>query len=208
MFIQVFPSGPLFTNAYVAVCERTQNAVIIDPAPDSFLFIRNFIRDRRYTCRSILLTHSHWDHIADAKKLKEEYGVPVYVHRLDAPNLASPGADGLPFRMSIEGVDPDINLEDGMHITIGECDLEVLHTPGHSPGSVCFYESRSGLLLSGDTLFCGAIGNVSFPTSQPRSMGRSLARLLLLPPETEVFPGHGEKTTLAEEAPLLQSLCD
>ena len=203
MFIQVFPSGPFSTNAYVVACSKTGEAAIIDPAPNSSSEIQAFLNERQLKPQKILLTHSHWDHIADVKPLKEKYQIPVYLHPLDVPNLQNPGADGLPCWISIPSVQPDVLLEEGMQVPLGEFLFQVLHTPGHSPGSICLYEAQQKILFSGDTLFRGAIGNLSFPTSQPSLMWPSLARLAQLPPQTSVFPGHGSSTTIGEESSLL-----
>src|SRR5205085_3035340 len=132
--------------------------------------ISTYLNQHLLSVKKILLTHSHWDHIADVMPLKEKFHLPVYVHALDAPNLQQPGADGLPCWLTISGVQPDVLLEEGMEVPIGKLMFKVLHTPGHSPGCVCFYESSQHVLFSGDTLFKGTIGNLSFPTSQPSLM--------------------------------------
>ena len=203
MLIQVFPSGPFSTNAYVVACPLTREAAIFDPAPDSAVAIQAFLSDQQLKPQKILLTHSHWDHIADVQQLKEFYQIPVAIHPLDAPNLQRPGADGLPCWITIPSVQPDILLEEGMQVPVGNLVFHVLYTPGHSPGCVCFYESQQQMLISGDTLFKGTIGNLSFPTSQPDLMWSSLAKLARLPPQTRIFPGHGPATTLAAESAWL-----
>ncbi len=200
MFIQAFPSGPFSTNAYVVACPITKEAVIVDPAPESAKSIQNSIQHHHLTCKAILLTHSHWDHIADVHSLKEFYSIPVYIHPLDAPNLEKPGSDGLPCWISIRGVTPDVFIQEETPISIGDGTFQVIHTPGHSPGSVCFYEAKTATLIAGDTLFKGTIGNLSFPTSQPLLMWSSLDRLAKLPPETKVYPGHGPSTTIGAES--------
>jgi hydroxyacylglutathione hydrolase len=200
MLIHVFPSGPFSTNTYLVAYAHTREAAVIDPAPDSFFEIQPFIVHHKLHLRKILLTHSHWDHIADVKKFKDEYAAPVYIHSFDVPNLKQPGSDGLPCWLEIPSVEPDMLLEEGMEVTVGELKLQVIHTPGHSPGSVCFYEPKEKILLSGDTVFKGTMGNLSFPTSQPSLMGRSLAKLARLPADTKVFPGHGPTTTIGEES--------
>lgn len=205
MFIQVFSSGPLSTNAYVVACAATREAAIVDPAPDSSLDIENYIALQHLKPKMILLTHSHWDHIADAGKLKGRYAIPVYVHPLDVPNLQQPGADGLPSWLDIAAVVPDFLLDEGAQVPLGKLLFRVIHTPGHSVGSVCFYEQQHGLLFSGDTLFKGTYGNISFPTSKPALMGSSLKKLAELPSETRVFPGHGPETTVANEGPWIQN---
>lgn len=200
MFIQAFPSGPFSTNAYLVACPITKEAVIIDPAPESTASIQNSIQQHDLTCKAILLTHSHWDHIADVHSVKELYSVPVYIHPLDAPNLEAPGSDGLPCWISIEGVKPDVLMQEGTRISVGQLTFQVIHTPGHSPGSVCFYEPNAAALIAGDTLFKGTIGNLSFPTSQPFLMWPSLNKLATLPPETKVYPGHGPSTSIGAES--------
>lgn len=200
MFTQAFPSGPYLTNSYIAACSQTKEAVIIDAAPDSTNTILAFFEKHQIKCVGILLTHSHWDHIADAAALKDHFQVPIYVHMLDVPNLESPGADELPLRMPITGVNPDVILEEGMIVKVGDLNFEVIHTPGHSQGSVCFYEPTQGVLFSGDTLFKGTIGNISFPKSAPNLMWDSLNKLAKLPPQTIVYPGHGRSTTIEKES--------
>jgi hydroxyacylglutathione hydrolase len=199
MFLQIFPSGPLFTNAYIVACDETKEAAIIDPALGSFQQIEKFLKDNSLQCKHILLTHSHWDHIAEVTSAKNKYEAPVYIHSLDVPNLENPGADSLPCPIEIQPVTPDILLEDGSLIKVGKLTFKVLHTPGHSPGCVCFYEPTYNILISGDTLFRGTIGNLSFPTSRPDLMASSLAKLAALPPQTKVYPGHGPITSIAAE---------
>jgi hydroxyacylglutathione hydrolase len=199
MKIQAFPSGPFETNAYIIACEETNQAVIVDPAPDSAAIIKTYLSKNQFTPQKILLTHSHWDHIADVATLKDYYKIPVFVHPLDTPNLESPGADSLPCWITIEGVKPDGFLNENDVIAIGNNSFSVLHTPGHSPGSLCLYCKKANILISGDTLFRGSMGNISFPTSQPDLMWISLDKLAKLPPNTIVYPGHGPSTTIGKE---------
>ncbi|MEI8124760.1 MAG: MBL fold metallo-hydrolase [Parachlamydiaceae bacterium] len=199
MILQPFPSGPFETNAYVVACPRTHQAAIVDPAPGSFDIITSYIETNHLIPKALLLTHSHWDHIADAAAIKAKYNIPVYIHSLDAPNLESPGADGLPCWITFEGVTPSCLIEEGDTIDIGDLHFEVIHTPGHTPGGVCFYCPGEDILLSGDTLFKGTIGNLSFSTGRPALMWPSLTKLSLLPPKTKVFPGHGGSTTIGNE---------
>jgi glyoxylase-like metal-dependent hydrolase (beta-lactamase superfamily II) len=203
MFIQVFPSGPFSTNAYVLACVSTREAAIIDPAPDSASDIESFLSEQNLKPQKILLTHSHWDHIADVHQLKEKYHIPVFIHSLDAPNLQQPGTDGLPCWINIPSVQPDGFLQEGMLVKVGDLSFQVLHTPGHSPGCICLFEPQQHVLFSGDTLFKGTIGNLSFPTSQPSLMWPSLTKLAQLPLQTRVFPGHGPSTTIQAESEWL-----
>lgn len=200
MQIHAFPTGPFSTNGYVVSCPSTGEAAIIDPAPGSCAPILLYLKSHSLDCKAILLTHSHWDHIADVASCKKELpGAKIYVHPLDAPNLTHPGADHLPCWISIPPSVPDLLIKEGDSIWIGTLQFTVMHTPGHSPGGVCFYAKNSGVVFSGDTLFKGAIGNLSLPTGQPERMRGSLDKLEALPPETIVYPGHGRPTEIGSE---------
>lgn len=199
MIIQAFPSGPFATNAYIIACPQTRQAVIIDPAPGSLAKITDVIAKLSLLPIALWLTHSHWDHIVDTAAFKSQYSIPVAIHALDASNLEQPGSDQLPCWMTIEGVTPDWLLKEGDRLTCGDFEFEVIHTPGHTPGGVCFYCPKEGILFSGDTLFKGTIGNLSFPTCQPEAMWPSLDKLAKLPQHVRVFPGHGPSTTIGEE---------
>lgn len=199
MFITPFPSGPLKTNAYLITCPTTLVAAVVDPSPDSARKISSYITQHQLHLEKILLTHSHWDHIADVSCLKKQYSVPVSIHLLDVPNLEFPGADYLPLPFFIEGVKPDSLLKEDDEVKIGTLSFKVIFTPGHSPGGICFYCQEHALLISGDTLFRGSMGKISFPTSQPEEMWKSLKKLAQLPADTVVYPGHGPTTTIGRE---------
>lgn len=199
ILLQAFPSGPFSTNAYIVACSQTRQAAVIDPAPGSFTVMSAYIQEHRLKLTSIFLTHSHWDHIADLSLWLEHYPIPFFVHPKDAPNVEKPGSDGVPFWIAIPPVTVHHLLHDQETFTVGNVGFKILHTPGHSPGSCVFFSEEENLLLSGDTLFKGAIGNTSFPGSDSRAMQQSLEKLFLLPLATQVFPGHGPPTTLQEE---------
>lgn len=194
-----FSSGPLETNAYLVICKETAHAAVIDAPLDSAAKIVTTAADIHVMIEKIIITHSHWDHIADSATMKEKTGAKIYIHRDDAYNLLKPGSDRLPQWILLESVAPDVFLEDGVHIAIGRTQWKVIHTPGHSPGSICLYCEEERILFSGDTIFRGTIGNISFPTSEPEKMWDSLKKLERLPKQTTVFPGHGDKTTLGAE---------
>lgn len=200
MIIQAFCCGPFDTNAYVIACPITLEAAILDPAPQSCGLLQKHILKLKLKPTKILLTHTHLDHTADVAAIKVLYPVPVYVHAEDAPNLISPGSDGLPNWFACESVAPDVLYKDGDIFTLGNLSFQVIHTPGHSPGGVCLYEAKEGVLISGDTLFHQSIGNLSLPTAQPDRMWLSLDRLAKLPPMTKVYPGHGPSTTIGAES--------
>ncbi|MDN3509678.1 MAG: MBL fold metallo-hydrolase [Candidatus Neptunochlamydia sp.] len=195
--VEYFPSGPFETNAYILGCSGTNKGVIIDPAPDSAEALIDGSAGIRI--KAILLTHSHWDHIGDLKKIKTGFDVPVYVHPSDRSNVVNPGNDKLPLMFHIDGVEPEFDVQEGQIIEVGKLRVIVIETPGHTPGGVCFYLPKEKILFSGDTLFKGSIGNLSFPTADPQAMWRSLKKLEKLPPETVVYPGHGPSTTIGDE---------
>ncbi|MCB1082882.1 MAG: MBL fold metallo-hydrolase, partial [Simkania sp.] len=117
----------------------------------------------------------------------------------DRLNVVKPGSDKLPLMFHIDGVEPEFDLQEGEVIEVGKLKLIVIETPGHTPGGVCFYLDKEKILFSGDTLFKGSIGKISFPTANPQAMWRSLKKLEKLPPETVVYPGHGPSTTIGDE---------
>jgi glyoxylase-like metal-dependent hydrolase (beta-lactamase superfamily II) len=199
MILEIFPSGPLETNAYLLACDVTKHAAVIDAPFESADALLHRIKKLSLSVDMILLTHSHWDHIADVSLLKESLKASVYVHKDDADNLENPGVDRLPLFFPLKGVKPDGYLSEGQELIVGKLKITVIHTPGHSPGSVCFYLSSEETLISGDTLFRGTIGNLSLPTAQPASMWVSLKKLAVLPAATKVYPGHGGSTTIGSE---------
>ena len=205
MFLEVRSFGPIETNSILFACMKTKRAAIVDAPLGCMGDWIELIREKGFKVEQLLLTHSHLDHIADAKQLKQELGVTIWIHAADAPNLEKPGSDRLPLFFSVSGVRPDGYLTEGQHIQVGELSLEVIHTPGHTPGGVSFHLAKEKLLFSGDTLFKGTIGNISFPTANPSEMWQSLKKLAKLPPETRVIPGHGEETTIGAESWIVRA---
>ncbi len=205
MILEVFPSGPLDTNAYILACDVTKHAAVIDVPLESSHVLLERIRELALSVDTILLTHSHWDHIAEVSELKKHLKASIYIHKEDAGNLESPGSDKLPLFFPLKGVKPDGYLTDGQELAIGKLAITVIHTPGHSPGGVCFYLPSEHTLISGDTLFRGTIGNLSLPTACPALMWDSLKKLAVLPAATKVYPGHGDATTIGAEKWIAQA---
>ncbi|MBX9744406.1 MAG: MBL fold metallo-hydrolase [Chlamydiales bacterium] len=199
MIVRTFCFGPLGTNAILLACKKTRLSAVVDPGVGSIETLLKALQEDNLVLDKILLTHSHWDHIAGVNDLKRETKAPVYIHPLDRENLEKPGSDRIPLFFPIQGVQPDYLLQDQEILEIGHLQVEVLHTPGHSPGGVCFYLPKEHLLLSGDTLFRGGIGNLQLPTSSPQDMECSLEKLAALPGHTRVIPGHGKETTIGQE---------
>ncbi len=200
MIVKTFCSGPVETNCVLLGCSETGKAVIFDAPPESGKKLLKEIKKADLQVEKLLLTHSHWDHTGDLAFLKKELSVPVFVHELDAENVRSPGSDGLPNFLDIEPASVDGYLVDGQVLKVGNLSMEVIHTPGHTPGGVCFYLKEENLLISGDTLFQGSIGRIDLPTARPALMWTSLERLSHLPPKTRVIPGHGGETTIGAES--------
>jgi glyoxylase-like metal-dependent hydrolase (beta-lactamase superfamily II) len=199
MILESGSFGPVETNTYLVGCEETREAVAIDFPLGCLGWLQAEVQQRSLSIKALLLTHSHWDHIADVAAAKKLWPVPLCVHELDAENVRSPGADRLHSPWMIEGAMPDRLLKEGDVISVGALRIQVLHTPGHTPGGVCFYLAQQGVLFSGDTLFAGSIGRLNVATGQPSAMWNSLRKLSTLPQETVVYAGHGEPTTLGDE---------
>ena len=198
MFLKEWTGGPYSTNSYV-IADANRVGAIIDPTFDSARPIEAIIEANGIKIVAIYLTHSHLDHIADLAKLKKRFNCPVFVHKLDRPNVVDPGSDGLPLPCKIEGVEPEGEFEEGKMYECGSLSFKILHTPGHSRGSVCLYFKEEKALISGDTLFRGTIGRIDLPGSDSDAMFLSLKKLENLPEDVRVYPGHGSATTIREE---------
>lgn len=199
MIIKVFPLGPFGTNLIILGCNQTKEAALIDAPLGACDVAIKEVKKLGLSVKFLLLTHSHWDHIVEAAALKNHFKVPLFIHADDAGNLEHPGSDGLPLPIDIPGISADGFFEDAQEVIVGNLVLKIMHTPGHTPGGVCFYLEEQKTLVSGDTLFKGAIGKLSFATARPALMWDSLKRLAKLPPDTKVYPGHGEPTTIKAE---------
>jgi hydroxyacylglutathione hydrolase len=183
MEIQVFPSGLLETNVYLV--SDSGEAIVIDPASGSFLKIMKAKAEQKLHIASIFITHSHWDHVGDLKKLQEALSVPVYIHEKDGQE-------------SITSC-PHKFLQDHDELRVGTLSFQVIHTPGHTEGSCCLYCKSENILFSGDTLFQGTCGNLAFSRTSREDMLSSLKKLSKLPKETRVLCGHGEATEIGKE---------
>jgi glyoxylase-like metal-dependent hydrolase (beta-lactamase superfamily II) len=187
---------------------ETLDAIVVDPGDEIADILARLAR-HHLTLRQIVVTHAHIDHIGGAAQLKRITGAPVLFHQADLPILAmldmQAGWLGIP---TPEQVVLDQSAEDGLSAGIPGLDAEVIHTPGHTPGSICLLFPKQELLLAGDTLFAGSVGRTDLPGGDTQALLRSIhTRLLALPENTLVVPGHGEETTLGQERetnPFLQ----
>jgi glyoxylase-like metal-dependent hydrolase (beta-lactamase superfamily II) len=189
--------GPAATNVHVLADPRSREAIAIDTAIPSLAWIRDELAARDWTLKLIVSTHGHWDHIGDNAAVAAETGAQVAVHPLDRHRLEDPQPLWAPFE--IPPSVPAVELAEGGEIRFGEIRLSVLHTPGHTEGSVCLLAADEGLLFSGDTLFAGGWGRVDLPGGSPEAMAASIARLTELEDRLAVLPGHGATTTIGRE---------
>ncbi len=194
--------GPVGTNVHLLAGARTREAIAIDTAIPSLAWITDELRERGWTLKLIVTTHGHWDHFGENAAVAEHTGAPIAVHPLDAHRLTSPTPLWAPFE--IPPCAPAVELAEGGEIRFGDIRLSVVHTPGHTEGSVCLWSADDGLLFSGDTLFAGGWGRVDLPGASPEQMVESLARLATFDDPLAVFPGHGPGTTIGRERPWLE----
>lgn len=198
MILETMVVGDLGTNCYVVGCDKTKEALIIDPGgePDRIMRAAEKLGVK---VTGILNTHGHADHIGAVETLRRRLNAPLMIHRDDAPLLESPGKNlslwgGLNLRIS----PADRLLKEGDEVKVGELTFKVLHTPGHTPGGICLV--GHGKAFCGDTLFAGSVGRTDVPGGSWSQLIASIReKVMSLPDETEVFPGHGPSTTVGEE---------
>jgi len=200
MIHEILAVGPLACNCSIFGDENSREAIVVDPGDDVEEIARLLAR-HGLRAIAIVITHAHIDHIGGAHQLKELTGAPVYLNENDLPiyeQLETQAAWlGLvpPARVRI-----DHGLAEGERLRLGGSSFEVLHTPGHTPGSVCLWIPAANKLVAGDTLFRDSIGRTDLPGGDPEGILRSIRdKLLVLPEETFVIPGHGPTTTLGRE---------
>jgi hydroxyacylglutathione hydrolase len=198
--------GPLATNVHVLADPGSRDAIAIDTATPCLAWIADELAARDWTLKLIVSSHGHWDHIGDNAAVAEHTGAEVAAHPLDHDRLINPRAINAPFE--IPPSVPAVDLAEGGEVRFGSIRLRVLHTPGHTEGSVCLYDVDDGLLFTGDTLFAGGWGRVDLPGGDPDAMVESLGRFLELEDRVRVFPGHGPETTIARERAWLELVRD
>jgi hydroxyacylglutathione hydrolase len=200
MILETFPVGPLQCNCTLLGDEDAAEAIVIDPGDEVSRIYRR-ITELGLKLKQILVTHGHIDHVGGALKLKHLTGAPILLNENDLPLLKMMEAQaawvGVP---TPEVAAPDASLEDGMHVGLDRYPARVLHTPGHTQGSVCLHFEPLKLVIAGDTLFAGSVGRTDLPGGNPRQIIDSIeSRLLVLPDQTRVLPGHGPATTIGAE---------
>ncbi len=200
MIRETFPVGLLRCNCTILGDEASREAIVVDPGED-IPHIQSVLTRHHLIVRRILVTHAHIDHIAGALQLKALTGAPILYNQLDLPLVSMMDVQASWLGVPTPAVaPPDDDLRDGQTIAISGVAGAILHTPGHTEGSVCFYLPAAQLLLAGDTLFDGSVGRTDLPGGDTRTLLRSIHnRLMVLPDETLVIPGHGRTTTIGKE---------
>ena len=191
--------GSVQTNCYFLYQEDEKKIIVVDPA-DKGEYLYNAFKEAGFEVVAILLTHGHFDHIWGSNKLRELAGVQVFAFEdekdvCESSKLNVSADVGRPYEARV-----DWYLKDGETVSIDGMEFKVIWTPGHTQGSCCYYFEKDNILISGDTLFEGSVGRSDLPTGDGKLLSRSLKeRLMILPDETLVFPGHGNSTTIADE---------
>jgi glyoxylase-like metal-dependent hydrolase (beta-lactamase superfamily II) len=197
---EVLPVGMLQCNCSILGDETSHEAIVVDPG-DDIPRILALLDKHKLTVKQILITHAHIDHIAGAARLKKITGAPILYNPRDLPLVKMMDAQAAWLGMEPpEVAPPDDTLEDGRVISITGLAGNILHTPGHTQGSVCLHLPTQNLLLAGDTLFAGSVGRTDLPGGDGPTLIRSIhEKLLPLPDSTVVIPGHGPRTTIGQE---------
>jgi len=197
MIVRTLSVEAMEANCYILECEETQAAIVIDPGSDA-AEIFSVIGKQNLQLKLIVNTHAHIDHIAANSDLKEKTSASLCIHSADAVMLVNPQKNlsffiGIP----VSSPSPDRLLEDGDILEAGTLRLKVMHTPGHSPGSICLL--GDGCIFTGDLLFAGGIGRYDFPGSSYKALMDSLQKVMMLNDNLVVYPGHGPATTIGDE---------
>jgi len=205
MILESAAVGPFFKNGYVVGCERTKQAVFIDPG-DEVDQLLAFIADSELQVTHILLTHAHVDHVSGVAEAKRRLGVPILLHQDDLFIYQNAVRTGMMFGLTVEEPPPvDRYYEAGELIVFGDYEVRVAHTPGHCPGGVCLAVSKKGdsaapYLFVGDTLFAGSIGRTDLPGGDYETLLKAITGVLFtFPDESTVYSGHGPETTIGGE---------
>lgn len=200
MTFDVVVVGPLGVNCFVLGCEATGHGVVVDPGGDVEQILAA-IQKRGLAVVSIINTHGHFDHVGGNRQLKSATGAELLIHPADELMLTRVASVAGMYGLQAENSPPpDRLLEDGMLLTFGNQQLRVIHTPGHTPGGCCLYLESEQKLISGDTLFADGVGRTDLPGGSHAQLVDSIrTRLFTLPPQVQVWPGHGPATTIGHE---------
>jgi glyoxylase-like metal-dependent hydrolase (beta-lactamase superfamily II) len=200
MIILPDTGGIAATNCYLIADEQAKEAVLFDAPNDTVQPLLDEARKRNWKVVGLWLTHGHFDHIADHEVVTKAFpNAKVLIHRLDEPKLMKPDLMAMFLPFEIPARKTDGYVEDGQHLKIGSIDVEVIHTPGHAPGHVMYYFPKEKVLVGGDLIIMGSVGRTDLPDSDHATLEASIRRMMQLPDETRLLPGHGPASTLVEE---------
>ncbi len=204
LIIRTLPSPFLGTNGHLVLHPETACAVLVDAPAEIGCYVDDLLS--RYQCqlKAVWLTHAHFDHVMGLTEIAADADIEIIIHRLEADLLRNPRLQPVPMP-GLTGVTPTRTVDHMDTVQLADLPFTVLHTPGHTPGGVCYHSAEQGVVFTGDTLFRGTIGRTDFPGGNDTDMSRSLKLLAELPAETSVYPGHDRSTTIGAE-PWLQRI--
>jgi glyoxylase-like metal-dependent hydrolase (beta-lactamase superfamily II) len=192
--------GIAVTNSFLIADEQTKKAVVFDAPNDTVAPLLDEAEKQGWDVIGLWLTHGHFDHTADHKLVTDRFpNAKVLIHRLDEPKLIEPGSRFFPIPFVIPSRKADAYVEDGQVLTLGNLRARVIHTPGHAPGHVMYYFEDEGVLVGGDLIIGGSVGRTDLPDSRHADLEASIRKVVRLPGDTTLLPGHGNPSTLREE---------
>ena len=211
MKILQITAGPISTNAYLVIGNDEKEAILIDTPPESSEEFMRLVEENNLEIRAITLTHSHWDHAADCGVLHDLLKAPVYIHKDDEYRLIDPMKHTIfPLPFEILPHKAEKYLEENKKINFGGSSLNIIHTPGHTEGSVCLIDNESKIIFGGDLIFAGSVGRTDLPGGDSIKMKKSLKEIVnKFPDDFIIYSGHGPETTLGIEKqsnPFLRGL--
>lgn len=196
--VRRFVGGPLLTDCY-AIIVPDQGSVLIDAPRDAWRAAIEAADSHNARVLLAIATHGHWDHITDLARVREA-GIPIAAHPADASQMADPHGQGLTLPFAVDPVTIDRTLSEGDRLLIGRAELHILHTPGHTQGSVTIWAPSIDAMFTGDTLLKGGAGHTAEPGASLPALAASVRRLATFPESTTLYPGHGAPTTIGQEA--------
>lgn len=200
VIIAMNTGGIAVTNCFLVADEASRQAVLFDAPNDTVAPLLDDVARRGFDLMGLWLTHGHFDHIADHKVVTDRFpSAKVLIHPLDAPKLRNPKSSTFVLPFTIPPREPDGLVEDGQSLRIGPLRVDVMHTPGHAPGHVMYHLPDEKVLVGGDLIIMGAVGRTDLPDSDPAALDASIRRVMRLPDDTTLLPGHGQPSTLGTE---------
>ena len=197
--VEKYICGSVRTNCYFFINTETKEVILVDPA-DNAPLLKKKMEEKELKPVAILLTHGHFDHIMAADELRQAYNIPIIAQKEEQAILENPRGNLSVMFGASYSLKADKYVEDNAVLDLAGFSIQVMHTPGHTIGGCCYYVKDENLLFSGDTLFCESVGRSDFPTGSMSTLIRSIRqRLLVLPDETKVYPGHESTTDIENE---------